>query len=327
MRAVRMRLLAFSLTAVLAVLALAPGAAPAGAGKLHLEDLVFLLYAVELDRTQARLGQLAADRAQDEQVREFARRMIDYHEQSSGRLTQVAQRYGIEPPQEVSPVAKRIHDRLQRLAGIQFDDEYIAGQVIQHYSAHYFYKREKLHGQDEQLRREAGQQAENLKEHRHAAQQIARRLNARPAGLHVEDRSFLLYAMDVDFTQLQLSQLAADKARDERVRNFAQRMLDYHKASYGRLARIAQENGIEPLQEIGPIARMMHEQLRQLTGRLFDWQYINAQVIYHYAAFYRYERESLHGRDKQVRGFGAEAFRDIKEHHDAAQKIVRDWNR
>jgi hypothetical protein len=48
-------------------------------------------------------------------------------------------------------------------------------------------------------------------------------------------------------------------------------------------------------------------------------------VIYHYAAFYRYERENIHGRGKQLRGLAGQTFRDVKEHHDHALEIVRDW--
>ena len=321
-----MRWIVLSLTATLATLGLAPCAAFADARELHIEDQVFLLYATEMDRTQVRLGQLAADKAQDEQVRQFARRMIDYHKQSEARLMQIAQQYGTETPQGVSPVAQRMQDELQGLTGPRFDYEYIISQVIYNYSMHYFYRREERHGLDGQLQREADQQAEHLREHRREAQRIARRLEAHPAGLHPEDSTFLLYAMDVDLTQVQLSHLAADKARDEQVRQFARRMLDFHGRSYDRLARIAEENGIEPLQEIGLIARTMADGLGQLSAPLFDWQYINAQVIYHYAAFYRYERESIHGRGKQLRGLAAQAFRDVKEHHDAALAIVRDWN-
>ena len=320
-----MRWITLSLSTALAMLALAPYAARGETAQLHIEDSVFLLYAMELDRTQVRLGQLAAEKAQDEQVRQFARRMIDYHKQSNHRLTQIAQQYGIEPPQGVSLVAQRMQDGLQRLAGLHFDDEYVASQVIYDYSAHYFYRREERHGREGQLQREADQQAEHLREHRREAQQIARRLKAHPDGLHAEDRTFLLYAMDVDLTQVQLSKLAADKARDERVRQFARRMLDYHGRSYDRLARIARDNGIEPLQEVGLIARRMQDGLRQLTAPLFDWQYMCAQVIYHNAAFYRYERESIHGQGKQLRGLSAEAFRDVSEHHDHALEIVRDW--
>jgi putative membrane protein len=321
-----MRWIVLGLAATLAILGLAPCAAPADAGELHIQDQVFLLYATEMDLTQVRLGQLAADKAQEEQVRQFARRMVNYHKQSNARLMQIAQQYGIETPQGVSPVAQRMQDELQGLTGPGFDYEYITSQVIYDYLAHYFYRREERHGLDRQLQREADQQAEHLREHRREAQQIARRLEAHPAGLHPEDSTFLLHATDVDLTQLQLSQLAADKAQDEQVRQFARRMLDYHGRSYDRLARIAEENGIKQLEEIGLIARTMEDGLRQLSAPLFDWQYINAQVIYHHSAFYRYERESIHGRDKQLRALAAQACRDVKGHHDAALAIVRDWN-
>jgi putative membrane protein len=321
-----MRSIILSLTATLAILGLARCAAPADAGERHLEDQVFLLYVTEMDLTQIRLGRLAAEKAQDEPVRQFARHMVDYHTQSHARLMQIAQQYGIETPQEVSPVVQRMQVELQELTGPRFDYKYIASQVIYNYSAHYVYRREERHGLDWQLQAEADRQAEHLREHRRAAQQIAQRLEARPAGLHPEDSTFLLYAMDIDFTQVQLSNLAADRARDEQVRQFARRMLDFHGRSYDRLARIAEENGIKPLQEIGLIAQTMADALQRLSTPLFDWQYINAQVIYHYAAFYRYERESIHGRGKQLRGLAAQAFRDVKEHHDAALEIVRNWN-
>jgi putative membrane protein len=92
-----------TLTATLAALGLAPCAARA----MHMEDQVFLLYATELDRTQVRLGQLAAEKAQDQQVRHFAQRMIDYHTQSNARLMQIAQQYGVAIPQGASPIAQR----------------------------------------------------------------------------------------------------------------------------------------------------------------------------------------------------------------------------
>jgi predicted outer membrane protein len=309
-------------TATLAALGLAPDAARA----MHMEDQVFLLYATEMDRTQIQLGQLAAEKAQDEQVRQFAQRMIDYHTRSIARLMLIAERYGIEIPQGTSPLVQRMQDELQGLTGPQFDYEYMTSQVIYDYSAHYFYRREERHGLVRRLQREADQQTEQLREHRREAQRIARRLEARPAGLDPEDSTFLLYAMDVDLTQVQLSHLAADKAQDEQIRQFAQRMLDFHGRSYDRLARIAEENGIEPVQEIGSMARTMAGALGQLSAPQFDWQYISAQVIYHYAAFYRYERESIHGRGKQLRDLAAQAFPAVQEHHDAALAIIRDWN-
>jgi predicted outer membrane protein len=314
----------FSLGIALAILLLAPAAERTEAAELHLEDIVFLLYATELDRTQIRLGQLAVEKAEDEQVRQFARRMVDYHRQSSDRLTQLARQHGIEPPQGISPLAQRMQDGLQQLTGTHFDHEYIASQVIYDYSAQYFYRREELHGRTREVWGEAARQAPQIREHRREAQQIARRLEGRREGLHTEDRTFLLYAMDVDLTQVRLSRLAAEKAEDEEVRRFARRMLDYHGRSYDRLERMARNNGIEPVQEVGLIAQAMQDGLQQLSGPMFDWQYISAQVIYHYAAFYRYERENIHGRGQDLRGLAGQAFLDVQEHHDDALGIVRE---
>jgi predicted outer membrane protein len=316
----------FSLKAAFAILLLAPLAERTEAAELHLEDIVFLLYATELDRTQIRLGELAGKKAEDEQVRQFAGRMVDYHRQSNDRLTELARQHGIEPPQGISPLGQRMHDRLQGLTGARFDQEYMASQVIYDYSAHYFYRREELHGQAREVWGEAARQAPQIREHRREAQRIARRLGGQPEGMHAEDRTFLLYAMDVDLTQMRLSRLAAEKAEDEEVRRFAQRMLDYHGRSYDRLERMAREQGIEPVQEVGLIAQAMQDGLQQLSGPMFDWQYINAQVIYHYAAFYRYERENIHGRGEDLRSLAGQAFRDVQEHHDDALGIVREWS-
>ena len=311
----------------------APGLAPrvvpaASAADLHLQDRAFMLYAMELDLDQVELGRLAADKGQDERVRRFAQRMVDYHQRSSERLAEAARRRGVTPPTEMSPLARRTQATLGRLSGPRFDGEYIASQVISAYSAHYGYRREELHGFDRELRREADRQADDMREHRDAAQRIARGLDVPPAGgLHVEDHSFLLYAMHVDLVQGQLSRLATEKAQHEGVRRFARRALEYHERSYDRLAQVARENGVEPLQEVSSVSRGTRERLQRLSGPLFDRQYINAQAFTDYSAFYRYEREAIHGRQGKTRDLAAEASREVKALHDSALAIMREWDR
>jgi predicted outer membrane protein len=311
-------------TAALAVLALAQGAAPAAA-QLHIEDLTFLLYALNVDLTQVEIGRLAVEKAQDKKVRQFARRMVDYHQQSHDRLAPVARRNGIQPPNELDPVAQQWKAALERLSGSQLDPRYLAGEAITLYSARYAYRRERRHGRDEQLRREAGQQAADLEQHRRAIREITARSEIDPTQPHPEDSSFLLYALDIDKTQVVLSQLAFEKARDDRVQQYARRMLDFHGRSYDRLVQVARQKGVEPPQELAPVAQTMGAGLQQLRGSHFDWMYITAQVIYHNWAFYRYERESIHGRDASVRDLAILAVHDLQMHHDTALKVVREW--
>jgi putative membrane protein len=272
---------------------------------------------------------VVAAKAQDAQVRGFAQRMVDYHQQSRDRLATIARRHGIKPPRALDPVSQKWHGRLQQLVGAPVDQGYLAGQAIYLYAARYAYRREMLYGLSKSLQWEANRQAEDIEQHRRLVQQITQGLpspKADPAALHAEDRTFLLYAMSVDQAQLRLGQLAVEKAQDKRVREFARHMVDYHRASYDRLAQVTRENGLEPLQDVGPAIQQTQERLQQLTGTLFDWEYVTTEVIQHYTAFYRYEREAIHGRREPLRDLAAQAFQDIKAQHDAALEIVREWD-
>ena len=317
--------------AALAVAALTGTASPAAA-QLQVEDRTFLLYALSVDLTQVQIGQLAVEKAQNERLRDFARQMVDYHQRSRDRLTSIAQANGLEPPQELDPVSQRWQARLQKATGPQFDAGYMAGQAIYLYAARYSYRRERLQGRDEQLREDASRQALDIDEHRRMLRELAPKSPPTPAAgqaasteLHPEDRTFLLYALDVDKTQIELNQMALGKARNEQVREFARAMLDYHQQSYDRLAGIARQNGIEPPDQIAPMARQIAQGLQQLSGPLFDWEYIATQVINYYWAFYRYEREAIHGRNGRLRDVAAQSSRDVKSHHDSAFGIVRQW--
>ena len=54
--------------------------------------------------------------------------------------------------------------------------------------------------------------------------------------------------------------------------------------------------------------------------------FLNAQVFTSYGAHYRYERESTHGGDRQVKAVAAEAARDARRQHWRALRIMNDWH-
>lgn len=305
-----------------AVLALAPGAAPADEA-LRMEDRNFLLSAMAESVKQARVGRLAAGKATDPEVREFAQAMVDHHEAAHARLADAARRLGVEPLTEIDPVAARWTATLEALAGPAFDAVYANGQEIELYAATYVYQRGDRFASDSGLRQEAGREAEANDAHRRTAQRLAARLEPAPtAPLHVEDGSFLVFAMEVDRSQVQLGELAAERAQDPRVREFARHMVEAHGASSEQHARLAQANGIAPLDVVGPVARRVREHLQGLPGPVFDREYMVAQVASHDHWFYRFEREAISGLDGEVREVSAKGARDGKGHHDMARQVV-----
>lgn len=307
------------------LLALAAPAAVA-AVPLHLQDRAFLLYALELDLAQVEFGELAAEKGADAGVRDLARRVVDYHAGSRARLGQVAARNELAPPTELNPVAARTRAALQRLSGPAFDRAFLASQVIADYSAHFGARREMLHGFNPELRREAAIQAEDMRANRRAAERLARELPALPAtGLNPEDGNFLAYAMHVDLAQAEFARITAERAEDERVRAFAQRMIDYHEQSYDRLARLAEARGVAPLRELSSVSLRTQDGMRRLSGLPLDWTYLNAHAFTSYGAHYRYEREAIHGQDEELRSLAAMIAREAREQHHQALDIMGDW--
>jgi putative membrane protein len=296
------------------------------AAEPHVAERSYLLAAMAASLAQVEVGRLAAEEAQDEQVREFARRMVDHHERSRERLAQLAQGRGLEPLEEIDPVTRRWLEALRRLEGPRLDASYASGQVFTLYSAGWVHKREARHGSDGQLRAEAERQAGDAEDHHRTAQRLAASLEAYPVtdGLHPEDHLFLDYAMDTDLTQVRLGELVAERASDERVRRFARRMVDDHGRSYDRLAQAAREGGVAPLEEISPVAQRTSDWLQGLTGSDLDWGYATSQVIQHYWWSYPFEHEEIHGRDETVRELAAEGVRLGKGHHDVVLEIVRE---
>lgn len=307
---------------IAAVLALAPGAASAADGP-QTEDRSFLLSAMTVSSVQAEAGRVAAERATDDRVRRFARAMAAYHQASHERLAEAARRHGMEPLRGLDPSSEHWMNRLGTLAGPRFDAVYMNGQEINLYAADYIYQRQGRFGFDDGLRREAARQAEDVDGHREEARRIAASLAAgEDASPRLEDETFLVYAMDVDRTQTRLGALAAEKAQDERVREFARHMIHAHGRSHDQLTQAARASGVEPPREIGPAARRMESRLRGLSGPRFDREYITSQVIHHDTWFYRYERETIHGRDERARALAAEGARMGKAHHRMAREIV-----
>jgi putative membrane protein len=84
------------------------------------------------NHAEIQLGQLAVQRAQNQDVREFAQRMIDDHTRAQNQLEQVVRPANIEMPRELGPQHQQIEQRLSGLEGNAFDREYIDVMVQEH---------------------------------------------------------------------------------------------------------------------------------------------------------------------------------------------------
>lgn len=151
---------------------------------------------------------------------------------------------------------------------------------------------------------------------------IGQSASAQDAKMSIEDQHFLMHAVPAGMAEVAVSKLAAEKAQNDQVKQFAQRMITDHSKANDQIMKIAQQKGVQPPQELSPVDKAEMQHLKQLSGAQFDQAYMGDQVIDHDMAIYMYQRESKQGQDQDVKTFASQTLPTLKDHHQSALEIT-----
>lgn len=152
---------------------LVPGSAWADAmkmGQSPYPDKQFIENAVAGGREQVELGQLAADKGTDPNVRDFGMQMARDHSKANDELNRILAEQGIT---EEVPTAKttRTAEHLQSLSGTDFDRSYMRQAVKDHKKDIAAFKKEAADGKNPEIRDWAEQTLPALEQHLKMAEQ------------------------------------------------------------------------------------------------------------------------------------------------------------
>jgi predicted outer membrane protein len=92
----------------------------------------FVEKAAMANLAEIRLGQLAQQKADDPEVKQFAQTMIDQHTAAQEQLEQIARTSGITVPSGLDSKHEKIQSKLEKLDGSEFDREYMKVMVEDH---------------------------------------------------------------------------------------------------------------------------------------------------------------------------------------------------
>ena len=95
-------------------------------------DQQFMEKAAQGGLAEVQLGNLAAQKAQSPEVKQFGQRMASDHSKANDQLKQVASQKNVNLPTDMDSSTKREFDKLQKLSGAQFDREYMNHMVSDH---------------------------------------------------------------------------------------------------------------------------------------------------------------------------------------------------
>lgn len=150
------------------LITVALGAGPALAARMAPE---FARQAARGGMAEVQMSRLAADRASDPEVRDFAQRMVNDHARANDQLERIARDRGWTLPQRPDAEHRAMMQRLRRRSGTDFDRAYMRAMVADHEATVTHFRRYARNGQDRRLRAWAQRTLPTLVEHRHLARQ------------------------------------------------------------------------------------------------------------------------------------------------------------
>ncbi len=140
-------------------------------------DRIFVRKAMQGSIAEVQLGELTLQKSSNDQVKQFARKMIDDHTKMNEQMRPVAQQLGVEIPTEVSKKDKSLMNKMQALSGAAYDQAYIKDMVKDHKEDLSEFHMEVSNGRDFSVKNAALQGSKTISEQLQMAQQLAKDQN------------------------------------------------------------------------------------------------------------------------------------------------------
>lgn len=136
-------------------------------------DQEFFRLAYQGNNAEIQTSQLALQRSQDPEIREYAQRMISEHTRANEELTRLANQQNLELPSErVDPLNRALAERLSQLSGAEFNQAYMTAQANAHLRTIALYRTELAQGQEDGLRTYASRVLPQVEQHYEMASEM-----------------------------------------------------------------------------------------------------------------------------------------------------------
>ena len=141
-------------------------------------DQDFVRDALEGGAAEVQLGQLAEQKSESSDVKQFGQKMVQDHTQLGDQVIKpLAKQLGVKEPKGLSKKDKQLVASLEGLSGPQFDQEYIKAMVKDHKQDLKDFTSEAQTAQDPNVKRAAQEGTTVISQHLQMIEQIAQSHN------------------------------------------------------------------------------------------------------------------------------------------------------
>jgi putative membrane protein len=122
-------------------------------------------------------------------------------------------------------------------------------------------------------------------------------------------------------TEVQLGKIAASKAQDSKVKQFAQRMVTDHSKANDELAAIAEKKGIRVPTSLDTEHQSMIQSLNAKSGAAFDTAYSEHMDAAHSKAVALFQG-AITGSDPDLAAFAKKTLPTLEQHKQMATRLA-----
>jgi putative membrane protein len=136
------------------------------------------------------------------------------------------------------------------------------------------------------------------------------------------DQKFVRDAAEGGMAEVALGKLAVQKASNQEVKSFGQRMVEDHSKANDQLKQIAENKGITLPEKLDAKDRALKMRLSKLSGDSFDHAYMESMVKDHRQDVADFQKESASGSDPDVKQFATQTLPTLQQHLQQAESIA-----
>lgn len=141
-----------------------------------------------------------------------------------------------------------------------------------------------------------------------------------PTTVSKEDAQFVVNTANAGMTEVQMGQIAQQKATGKDVKDFGAMMVTDHTSAGDKLKALAATKNITLPAAISPDMQTNVDAMQNKSSKDFDKAYISMMIDDHKKAIADFEAESKNGTDADIRAFADKTLTTLRMHLSKAEE-------
>jgi putative membrane protein len=147
-------------------------------------------------------------------------------------------------------------------------------------------------------------------------------VSANGQGFSAEEEQFVKMAAAGGLAEVNLSELAKDRAADSKVKDFAAQMVTDHTQANSELKPIADSNKVPVPTKLQGESEADYQKLEKLSGSKFDTAYVKVMVGDHDKTVSAFEDASSKVKNPDLKAFIGKTLPVLRQHKDHIHEIA-----